>query len=229
MRKKEIRLFSGIQLQNSCYQENEIPWTDYYPEHLNINYTNQDGLPGQIVMSNSGKKVWQFHWKEEDWLIISQDIYEKYFADIFETGKPIKFLEKINIDEYHKLNLWINQLAQKYKNTKSDNVATKEIIKEKIKFLKDFKKEFEKWFFDWELEIPDIEVENINSSLSVNSKTKKTGGRPPDPIIAELRKTLNKDYYRLTAKKGYNKKKAIKILVEKYPWKKTTIEKYIKT
>lgn len=55
------------------------------------------------------------------------------------------------------------------------------------------------------------------------------GGRPTDPKIAVKKRQLCLDYYSLTEKKGFNKKKAIKELEKKYPnWKKSTIEKYIK-
>ena len=71
----------------------------------------------------------------------------------------------------------------------------------------------------------------IKSNLSRKEKSVKVErkvGRPPDPKIAKMRKQLHKDYYILTAIKGYKKSKAIQILTEKYPWKKSTIEKYIK-
>jgi len=58
--------------------------------------------------------------------------------------------------------------------------------------------------------------------------SKNKGGRPPDPKKAKLREKLNHDYFTLTEKQGLRKSKAIEILTEKYPWKKTTIEKYIK-
>ena len=85
------------------------------------------------------------------------------------------------------------------------------------KLLKDFQP------FDYNREI------KSNLSRKVKSvKVKGKAGRPPDPKIAEMRDTLHKHYYHLTETKGYKKSKAIQILTEKYPWKKSTIEKYIK-
>ena len=59
-------------------------------------------------------------------------------------------------------------------------------------------------------------------------KSSNNGGRPKDPEVAKKRGELNKRYYHLTEKEGLKKSHAIKKLVQEFPWKKTTIEKYIK-
>ena len=59
-------------------------------------------------------------------------------------------------------------------------------------------------------------------------RPKGKGGRPKDPKITELREKLDKRYYHLREKKGFTRPHAIKKLTQEFPWKKTTIEKYIK-
>ena len=54
------------------------------------------------------------------------------------------------------------------------------------------------------------------------------GGRIADPTIAKKKEKLQRDYYHLRTTEGYNKPKAIEILEKQYPWKKSTIEKYLK-
>ena len=60
------------------------------------------------------------------------------------------------------------------------------------------------------------------------AKPKGKGGRPKDPKIDKKRKELYKRYYHLTVNEGLTKRHAIKKLTQEFPWKKTTIEKYIK-
>ena len=64
--------------------------------------------------------------------------------------------------------------------------------------------------------------------LTEKQPEKESGGRPKDPEVAKKRGELNKRYYHLTEKEGLKKSHAIKKLVQEFPWKKTTIEKYIK-
>ena len=68
--------------------------------------------------------------------------------------------------------------------------------------------------------------EKESGGKSIKSSNK--GGRPKDPEVAKKREELNKRYYHLTEKEGLKKSHAIKKLVQEFPWKKTTIEKYIK-
>ena len=68
--------------------------------------------------------------------------------------------------------------------------------------------------------------EKESGGKSIKSSNK--GGRPKDPKVDELRKKLDKRYYHLTEIKGLKQPHAIKKLVQEFPWKKTTIEKYIK-
>ena len=60
------------------------------------------------------------------------------------------------------------------------------------------------------------------------AKPKGKGGRPKDPKIDKKRKELYKRYYHLTVNEGLTKRHAIQKLTQEFPWKKTTIEKYIK-
>ena len=68
----------------------------------------------------------------------------------------------------------------------------------------------------------------IKKRLKGSSKPKGKGGRPRDPKLPEKKNKLRKDYYNLTEKQGIKKAKAIRILVAKYEWKKSTIETYLK-
>ena len=60
------------------------------------------------------------------------------------------------------------------------------------------------------------------------TKPKGKGGRPKDPKVEKSRKELYKRYYHLTETDGLKRRKAIEILEKEFPWKYTTIEKYIK-
>jgi hypothetical protein len=80
-------------------------------------------------------------------------------------------------------------------------------------------KSVKRWFDKNNLPYPDS---------SEDQKPKGKGGRPRDPKIAVLKRQLRLDYYNLTEKQEFKKSKAIRILEEKYPWKKSTIETYIK-
>ena len=67
-----------------------------------------------------------------------------------------------------------------------------------------------------------------NAKAQKTKKLKGPGGRPSDPNLPEKKNNLNKDYYRLTQKKGYKSSKAIETLSEIYGWKKSTVQTYLK-
>ena len=70
---------------------------------------------------------------------------------------------------------------------------------------------------------------SIQSDQNIKTqKPKGKGGRPRDPKQEEKKKSLSKDFYKLTRKKGYKSSKAIKILAEKYEWAESTIQTYLK-
>lgn len=70
---------------------------------------------------------------------------------------------------------------------------------------------------------------SIRSDQNIKTpKPKGKGGRPRDPKQEEKKKSLSKDYYKLTQEKGYKSSKAIKILAEKYEWAESTVETYLK-
>ena len=78
-------------------------------------------------------------------------------------------------------------------------------------------------------------VEFIYKIISIRSdqniktqKPKGKGGRPWDPKHEEKKKSLSKDFYKLTQEKRYKSSKAIKILAEKYEWAESTVETYLK-
>ena len=66
------------------------------------------------------------------------------------------------------------------------------------------------------------------NQITKSSAPKSKGGRPRDPKQEEKKKSLSKDYYKLTQQKGYKSSKAIKILAEKYEWAESTVETYLK-
>ena len=68
-----------------------------------------------------------------------------------------------------------------------------------------------------------------NKKKNKGESDKNTGGRPEEPDKKVKKKQLRSDYYDLTSKKGYKISKALDILEEKYaPWKRSTIETYLK-
>jgi hypothetical protein len=72
------------------------------------------------------------------------------------------------------------------------------------------------------------EINNNPPEQNTTKPAKNKGGRPKDPKIAKLRKQLDIDYYSLTEKDGYKRSKALDLLEEKYPWRRSTIQTYLK-
>ena len=208
---------------------------------VELHYKNNYNSGGWIVLKRSGENRippgWDNQageWDDIDDISITDELFNKYFSEENINRDSTKLLKKLNIYEYKKLLEQIDKVKIKAIKDKGDSDIV-DVINKGVNDLIRFKKKFIKWFLDYGIEIPNKDDVNVLSDLplDINNKiTKKNdkdkGGRPPDPKIAELRKNLNKDYYNLTVKKGYKKFKAIKILEEKYPWEKTTIEKYIK-
>jgi hypothetical protein len=75
---------------------------------------------------------------------------------------------------------------------------------------------------------PWADADEMRDRKKKGGRPKGKGGRPKDPKIAKKRLELNKRYYHLRDREGLIKSHAIKKLVQEFPWKKTTIEKYIK-
>ena len=73
-----------------------------------------------------------------------------------------------------------------------------------------------------------ISIRSDQNIKTQKPKGKGKGGRPRDPKQEEKKKSLSKDFYKLTQEKGYRSSKAIKILAEKYKWAESTVETYLK-
>ena len=123
------------------------------------------------------------------------------------------------------------------KKLKNPKETFKDILKNKVKQCEVLLSVIRDKWIEHDLELTDgmktfkpFEYKPQNGNhLQKAKKNIGKGGRPTDPKIAEKKRQLGLDYYSLTEKKGFNKKKAIKELEKKYPnWKKSTIEKYIK-
>ena len=89
-------------------------------------------------------------------------------------------------------------------------------------------REFSMWFNINKQNHKDIESFILIKRKNKGGRPKGEGGRPKDPKIDKKRKELYKRYYHLTVNEGLTKRHAIKKLTQEFPWKKTTIEKYIK-
>jgi hypothetical protein len=70
------------------------------------------------------------------------------------------------------------------------------------------------------------ELNNNPSEQNTTKPAKNKGGRPKDPKIAKLREQLYKDYY--SYRKEYSLPKSLDLLEKTYPWRRSTIEKYLK-
>ena len=101
--------------------------------------------------------------------------------------------------------------------TKDFLIAQKLPIHERLIGFKSFK---------YEYRIQGYDNRPIEDFISESGQ--KDGGRKKEPDKKELRKQLQKDYYNLTSKNGFKKDKALDLLEEKYPWKRSTIETYLK-
>jgi len=81
--------------------------------------------------------------------------------------------------------------------------------------------------FTYEHQIQGFDNKPIEKFITKSDKN--TGGRPEEPDKKVKKKQLRSDYYDLTSNKGYKKSKALDILEENYaPWKRSTIETYLK-
>ena len=117
-------------------------------------------------------------------------------------------------------------LAVKDKKEEISKILKKAPSSDHIKSIIHFHDELIGRFLEW-LNVNDPYINSPTDKKS-DSKLKNKGGRPLDPELGPKKKKLQRDYYDLTAKKGYDKSKALKILEKKYDWKKSTIETYLK-
>ena len=90
---------------------------------------------------------------------------------------------------------------------------------------------FVNWFHEKGIDL-DSQRSFITNDAKLEKKViarpKGKGGRPLDPKLKEKKRSLNKDYYKLTQKQGYKSSEAIKTLSKKYGWKKSTVQTYLK-
>ena len=126
----------------------ENPFIDYIPTYLDLIYTTDSGKDGKVILNNVGEKQNQYEWDSKSCLIISDDLFEKYFDVEKYIDGSTEFLARLNLEQFDILLKLIGDYSTKINNSpKQDSIVT-EVLEEKIDVLKKFQKEFIHWFED---------------------------------------------------------------------------------
>jgi hypothetical protein len=146
-------------------------------------------------------------------LIVSEELYP-FYLDL----DPDEFVARLNKAIFDYIRVKVLE-AKQYDSWNDECVWYKP------------NKAFVNWFQEKGIDL-DSQRSFITNDGKVEKKAiarpKGKGGRPLDPKLEEKKRSLSKDYYRLTQKQGYKSSEAIKTLSKKYGWKKSTVQTYLK-